>query len=503
MNRALLDLLGRETLVRLTRERGLAPTRENDERRKALAHSYHGDVETLIHDLTRQELVDLFRSCTFDVRGVECFVSNPGKYRQDELHAFAIRAFAGRRVRIPADFVAVQSEQDEDSVDGESGEDERDDGDDGQTSDDDDASVTDALGIETGTWSRPRQIARILDALGYPSVQRLRTARFQELIAELASGGVEACLADDPVERTCTTDDESPGIDTKLRLRLVKGERREKNTRARRPRPSVDDVEAIAGALRDADTPMRARDIARVLGLSRARINAALHENLGTRFGKNDEDFTWSLQGRGGRNASSSDGGPPIVVQAGEKPIPVQAPRPSAYNLAVLRLQFLTAVPSVERRTLAVWPNGYLTAATRGLALQPQELALLRAYAAGLCIGNHSPYDAIPRLTQVLSPTEWETLLSDFQALNPFQPELVQAIVQQVEPITAPRSSARVWQGAAVPVPDADAEASPSDERSVEPKAAASTQPSPPVDPEPGPANRRDLGALAGMFDEE
>lgn len=500
-NRSLLDLLGRDTLVRLMRERGLAPTRENDERRKALAHSYRGDVEALVLDLSRQELVEVFKSCTFEVRGVESRVSNPAKYRHDELQAFAIRAFAGRRVRIPADFVAVTYEDDDDFDDDENDGSSEDDLGDDDDSDDEDIPVAECLGVDSTSWSRPRQIARILDALGYDPVQRLRTARFQDLIAELLSGGVEACIADDPSETPCTPDDDSPGIETKLRLRLLSDEDEEEIPRRSRGLDPRDDVEAIAGVLREEGAPMRARDIARSLGLSRSRVNAALYRSVGTRFTKNDDDFTWSLRDRSAVETSSSDGGPRIVVQAGEKPIPVQAARPSAYHLAVLRLQFLTAVPSVERRTLSAWPAGYLTAATKGLSLQPQELALLRAYAAGLCMGNHSPYDAIPRLTQVLSPTEWETLLSDFQALNPFQPELVQAIVEQLEPVTAPRSSAGVWRDAVPPPTDLDA--TPLPEASMDPKAAASTRPSAAPAPEPGPANHRDLGALADMFDEE
>lgn len=488
------------------RERGLAPTRENDERRKALAHSYHGDVEALILDLTRQELVEIFKGCTFEVRGVESRVSNPAKYRHDELQAFAIRAFAGRRVRIPADFVAVEYEEEEDFRDEVDEEDDDESGEDDLQDDDGDEEVlvADVLGIDSASWSRPRQITRILNALGYEPVQRLRTARFQDLIAELLSGGVEACIADDPSETPCTPEDESPGIDTKLRLRLLDEDSDEKASRGGGGEHShLDDPDAIAGVLRQVGTPMRARDIARTLGLSRSRVNAALYGNIGTRFVKNDDEFTWALHGHQTPKVSSSDGGPRIVVQSGEKPIPVQAARPSAYNLAVLRLQFLTAVPSVERRTLPTWPDGYLAATTRGLSLQPQELSLLRAYAAGLCIGNHSPYDAIPRLTQVLSPTEWESLLADFQALNPFQPELVQAIVEQLEPVTAPRSSAGAWRGATSPPLPPDLEPAPPGEPSIQPKAAASTRPSPPVPPEPGAANQRDLGALAGMFDEE
>lgn len=481
------------------RARQLAPTRENDERRKSLAHSYHGDVEALVLALTRQELVDVFKLCTFEVRGAEVRVSNPGKYRLDELQAFAIRAFAGRRVRIPADFTEVSDDEEVPLVVHEYDEAEGGTGD----NDDEDVSVADALGIETCSWSRPRQLARILDALGHSPLQRLRRERFQYLIEELLAGGVEACLADDPSSTPCSADDDSPGIEAKLRLRLVHADDHEEEGEPTRGDEGRDeDQERVASILRSSATPMRARDVARMLGRSRARVNAVLYENVGSQFEKN-EDFTWSIRGRETSHATSSDAGPRIIVQSGERPIAPQSPRPSDYNLAVLRLQFLTAVPSVERRDLAGWPDGYMTAATRSLSLQPQELALLRAYAAGLCIGNHSPYDAIPRLTQVLTLTEWEVLLADFRALNPFQPELVGAIVNQVEPVLAPESSTGAWGRAQSPLA-ADL-ASVLTEPVLEPKAAASTR-SLPVEPAPAgssPANQRDLGALAGMFDEE
>ncbi len=434
-NRALLDFLGRSALVRLMRERNLTPTRENEERRKSLAHSYRGDVEALILDLTRQELVELFKVCSFGYKGVESCVANPAKYRLEELQAFAIRAFAERRVRIPAEFTPVDDKSDDEGEDASDDDDGDDPGDDAETAEE--PSVAEALGIETASWSRPRMVGRIFETLGHEPLQRLRTARFQELISMLAAAGLEACLADDPSETVLTPEAMSPGIEAKLRMRL---------------------------------------------GRTATRTRANVVQN--------------------DRDVRIRDGGPPIVVHAGEKPVPVQVARPSDYNLAVLRLQFLTAVPSVERQTLKAWPDGYLSAATKGLSVRTQELALLRAYSAGLCIGNHNPYDAIPRLSQVLSATEWETLLADFQALNPFQPELVQAIVEQVEPVVAPRSSTGQWR-AAQPQP-ADFGAPTGTESPPEPRAAASTRPTPAnLNDEHRATNQRDLGALDGMFDED
>src|SRR5690349_15739882 len=91
----LLDCLGRDSLVRLIYERGLPTSRRNDDRSETLARSYRGDVATLINDLSQADLVEVFRKLTFKIDGVECYLSNPGKYRRDDLRTFAIKAFAG------------------------------------------------------------------------------------------------------------------------------------------------------------------------------------------------------------------------------------------------------------------------------------------------------------------------------------------------------------------------------------------------------------------------
>lgn len=465
--RELLNCLGRSTLVRLIRERGLAPTRENDERRKTLAHSYHGDVEALINELSRAELVEILRQLTFFVGDEEVYLPNPGKYRLDELRAFGIRGFAGRRVRIAGEFRPASELDDEDEHDFE----EEPEGDEEKPEDADDDDKVDArvedepegLSWQAGSghlfrrlskdWSRPLLIAGVLRKLGRDVPERLRTVRFQELLANLRARGIEACLADDPLCTILTDDAESPGIAAKLRLRIVGS------------------CETSAGPGR-----MEAREDA-----DRGAAARKARETPSTR--------------------QLGEGGPPIVIQPGECPVLQRIPRPSDYNLAVLRLQFLTAVPSVERRGMAAWPGAYLAAATRGLELRPQELALLRAYAAGLCLGNHSPYDAIPQLTQVMTANEWEQLLDEFVALNPFQPDFVRAIVAQIHPVTAPKSAAQTWRDAA-PTPE-DLRESPRTERAQEPLAAsgrrgASTEPG--KEPE---ANVRELGALRGMFEDD
>jgi hypothetical protein len=152
---------------------------------------------------------------------------------------------------------------------------------------------------------------------------------------------------------------------------------------------------------------------------------------------------------------------------------------------------------------MSEWPGAHLAAATRGLTLLPDEVRLLGVFANGLRMGHHSPYDAIPLLTHALSPSEWTLLIADFIALNPFQRELVAAIVETVAPITGMRSDQGDWRPAA-PLPD-DLQESPT---AVTPHAheplAASGRRTPSVAPPREPAtNVRDMGVLAGLFDDE
>ncbi|MGH7271568.1 MAG: hypothetical protein ACREJ3_14150, partial [Polyangiaceae bacterium] len=163
------------------------------------------------------------------------------------------------------------------------------------------------------------------------------------------------------------------------------------------------------------------------------------------------------------------------------------------------------AVPTVERAAMPEWPVGYLEAATRGLQLRPEESRLLRALSTGLCLGNHSPYDAIPQLTPVMDPGEWQRLIDDFVALNPFQPDFVRLIVDHVAPVPPSSVTERgPWRPVEVtPAPDDFREPPRTKEPSVLPQAAsgrgeASTERT--VEPA---TNVRDLGPLANMFEDD
>lgn len=77
-------------------------------------------------------------------------------------------------------------------------------------------SVVGALRLST-EWSRPRRIDRVLILIGMEVPQRLRTARFQELVNFLWRRGVEMQLADGSEPFSCNS--ASPGIHARVRLR--------------------------------------------------------------------------------------------------------------------------------------------------------------------------------------------------------------------------------------------------------------------------------------------
>lgn len=449
--RLLLECLGQESLGRLLRDRGLTAGRKSEDRRRRLTRSYRGDVEAFVHDLQRTDLVSIFRQVAVDLDGEEWSLRSPGRYRLDELRAFALQAFSGSpryiasdlrsKVMYDDDGAGADEELDEegsaewDTSAGDADADFKEDG---------SANATEArgsLGLSrnlTETWSRPRKLSRVMQMLDMTPPKRLRTTRFQEILTALRAHGIEACLADDPLYALLSDDAKSPGMRAKLRLRLMTAH-------------------------------------------GTTSVPAPRHSSPRTR----------------------EHVGPTIVIQEGEQPVSQRVVRPSDYELAMLRLRFLTAVPSVERGSMPAWPSAYLTAATRGLELRPEEISLLGVCAKSMCMGNHSPYESIPRLPQVSNPSEWERLLEDFVALNPFQPDVVNAIIEQVAPFAASRSEAPALRPA-VTIAEDFREPPPAPEvRAQEPLAASGQRGTSVATSKAASTNIRDMGVLAGLFGDE
>jgi hypothetical protein len=88
------------------------------------------------------------------------------------------------------------------------------------------------------------------------------------------------------------------------------------------------------------------------------------------------------------------------------------------YELALLRLTFLTALPDHARPSQAAWPDAFIAAATRGVRLSDLEVTQLTLASAAFALGSHSPLQSAHRLQRFLTPQAWAPLFTDFIELN-------------------------------------------------------------------------------------
>lgn len=128
---------------------------------------------------------------------------------------------------------------------------------------------------------------------------------------------------------------------------------------------------------------------------------------------------------------------PPVVIvpsspTAVRTSMPAHSSAESHYELAMLRLEFLTTVPSMDRQFQGEWPESFLSTAMHGLNLDMRAARLIRLAAATFLRGGHNPSCSVAKLCRCTPPGEWEWLLGEYQRLNPHLPDFVQAVVQSV-----------------------------------------------------------------------
>jgi hypothetical protein len=198
------------------------------------------------------------------------------------------------------------------------------------------------------------------------------------------------------------------------------------------------------------------------------------------------------------RGPETSPPPPIVVVSRPARPAPPPPPRPRepAYDTALRRLQFLTAVPSMDRQHEPEWPDGYLKAATAGLEVTPFEVRHLRMVAASLVKGHHSPEGIITRLLKVETPGDLEALVTRFRHLNHSMLENAEEVVQWMGVISAG------YPSVAHPQPYAPPPARAPVASAAPPPAHRSPTPAPTVKlaTQETHTNVRDLGALDDMF---
>jgi len=395
--RDLLDLLGRDALVRLADLRALQPSPYNDERRGRIARSYRGDINEFLGDLRRMDLVTLLQG-EWEIQGRFYYLPSVAQRTHEELLAIAIEVMHDRPSSELREGEEQEAALEADAIDAVE-----------PASDPEDAAQprdpVAVLGIGVG-WSRPRKVSRVLAALGMRPGERLRTPRFQAAMRELAELGIVVELDDGT---PLGPGDDSPGIAARVRLR-----RRE------------------AGEVWPPATPSPAR-------------------------------------------------APVVLVQGATAPS--RPPTPvSEWELALMRLQFLTCVHDVDRRFRPDWPSAFVAAATKGLDLEPEHLRMLPLVAASVSYGTHDPVRVIAQLAPRLDVAAWSFLLSEFRRLNGTMPDLAEEIARMAERAAGlePGSPGTPEQSGGAAEPTAAADTSP----------VASTE-----------AAGRSLGKLDDIFD--
>lgn len=304
-----------------------------------------------------------------------------------------------------------------------------------------------ALALDAeGAWSRPRQISQVLRALGLNVPQRLRTSTFQAMLRELEELGVAARLEDE--DQVLTRDASSPGIATRVRLRRA-ALRGPTNTAAKSsasPQPSV--VTPVTPEIRGS------RGSARSAAPGPSRIA-------------------------------------PVAPVAASPVAPIAlVPQRSNYELALLRLRFLTAVPSVSRQRHAQWPEEFVAAAAEGLTLAPAEFGLLRTVSTGLAWGNHSPATLCDDLVKSATHHDLRALIEHLFRLNADLPEAAEEIAQQLQAVHLQLLGRPINEISSAPRPIISGLMAPHPPHTELPSSS----------PPPG-SNARTLGALDDMFD--
>lgn len=182
-----------------------------------------------------------------------------------------------------------------------------------------------------------------------------------------------------------------------------------------------------------------------------------------------------------------------VVVRASQAPsfreVATQTPA-SHYEIALLRLQLLTGVPSLEREHGSGWPREFVDAAVRGLQIEAYQHSVLVAVAQTFRRGIHDPFQIAVQLQTRIGAEQWEEVLADFERLNTGNAATA-VLLEQL------RRGAERGAAAAPPPP------APPPVVAAPPRAAAPAAPAPPAPAQSGGADARDLGALEDMFDDE
>lgn len=182
---------------------------------------------------------------------------------------------------------------------------------------------------------------------------------------------------------------------------------------------------------------------------------------------------------------------------------PVPPPRRDEWELAVIRLRFLTAVPIADRRLQANWPHGFVEASLQGLSLPEPKKRLLATASHQFVAGNHDACALIPDVLALHSRGECAELFDHFRRLNACALDYVEQVIQLVyERLGHPSPS--VVRPAAPPMPSSGRVAivgvECTDQNRAHPSIPAAPVAKPSQNDSSDGKNVRRLGMLADLF---
>jgi len=548
--RDVLDRLPGGALIPLSREKGLVISGRVEDFRVGLAKHYGRRTDELLGDLRRSDLSKLFRR-TFEVSGVTYRLRNRSRYAKADLLEMALTLFARGEIHEQFSTEDLGEVDEGDEEEAEEAEEEPEEDAEAAEAEEPPAAVQSMMTwLHQGQWSTARPVKRVLKVVYDQEYTQLTTAQFQRLLADLHRYGVQLCFDGAPSSDPVRLDAESPGLDVMVHLRLRAADVEPEEEELDLLPPEADeqiDVDALPVAIRNLLVAIsdgawsRPRTVSRLLvvlydqeftRLRTARFHRLLRDldAYGVELCIADDpdrqplaldaaslglDAPVRLRMRSAESQPTDDARTapqPVVVKPtsatttaplqpvrvipdpGGRISQVPAARTTPYELAQLRLEFLTAAPSVDRAHDPLWPDAFLNAAARGIDLHEREQRYLRLAANSFVSGSHDPMGRVMRLTRVLHPDDWPLLLLDYERLNPdAAPELVNEVLRHASELASLPHEPVV---AFAPAPPAPRPSRP--EPAPLPRAASSGRHASP----PPERDARDLGALKGMFDD-
>lgn len=421
---------GVSRLARLCNIRGLAAGSRDDMVRR-LTRSYHGSLEDLMNGLRKEDLL-AFLASDLEYEGRPIYVHAASQKNTDDLRRIALDFL------VDADASGFVEREPISSVD----------------------RLREKL--ETYTGNRTVTISKLLEHAGIGPLERLRTERFQELVGIVNDAGFDVFSEDEgPNGSPYGEDDDSPGIDARVWVKAIdhagslkaddtqdESEPIEDDSVAEESDVSEDESSSLTVSSLPLGQPVRMTELLEAANLD---VPTRLRTSRFNELVKIFDEAGYSLVDSDGYIIESGASSPGMAAQlvvirksgrSDAKPVADSRPAiaedsalPSAYEIALARLQFLTGVPLAARPAQPDWPAVYLSLATDGLAIDTMAERVLRLQLSRCVDGTHAIDGALSTLKHAESRNSLTTLVDAFEILNEGAGQVLQELAGQIRTV--------------------------------------------------------------------